>query len=364
MRVAPGVPKRISAMLFGISGAVILWFFSLAAPTGLSFDALFHFALMLFGGGAVYHFVVEILETPYSKENRKEWLRLQIEMLVLTLMLAFSAALIWLDANYWPNNGYLALLGLVIGFAGVGVSSGRIEKSFKIVRGHVSSSDEVTSHPNYTNQWGVSLSTILSYLLIFLVLSSVVAVVWLAQSSIGLENPEFYALLAASFGVVIAVWSAWTSFRTAKQAELDRHPYPVPEIDLRSRPGLYLFRVTNHGISAAKEIVIHWDGNEFPRHKDGAPPFSNHDGVSYIPALGPGQSVAAYLGSVLDKDRTLGNVWKGTVAFRTTTGKRCEEPFVIGDSQYRKALWYDTEWARLMAGLSKFLERGAKSGKF
>lgn len=211
--------------------------------------------------------------------------------------------------------------------------------------------------------WWERVGWLIGYALVALILTAVVAVVWLAQASIGVDSPHFYTLIAACFGVIIAVWSGWTSFRVSKQAERDRYPYPLPEIDLRSRPGLYLLRVKNYGISAAKNIVIEWDNGDYPQHKDGAAPFSRDDGVSYIPALGPGQSIAAYLGSVLDKDRTLGHQWSGVVRFETTLGKSCAEPFVIGDSQYKKGLWYDTEWARIMAALSRFIERRAKKGK-
>lgn len=75
------------------------------------------------------------------------------------------------------------------------------------------------------------------------ILTAVVAVVWLAQASIGVDPPHLYTLVAASFGLIIAVWSGSISFRVSKQAERDRYPFPLPEIDLRSRPVLYLFRV-------------------------------------------------------------------------------------------------------------------------
>ncbi|WP_319557339.1 hypothetical protein [Thiomicrorhabdus sp.] len=87
--------KIISAIGWAISSCVFLWLFSLAQAKGLSspptsgelFESFVLFSFMLLGGGACYHFLTEIIFSPYNSENSGLWIRLSKKMLLLMSIL-------------------------------------------------------------------------------------------------------------------------------------------------------------------------------------------------------------------------------------------------------------------------------------
>ncbi|WNZ57004.1 hypothetical protein QT397_06570 [Microbulbifer sp. MKSA007] len=87
--------KTISAVAWAISSCIFLWLFSLVQAEGLSSppgsDELFKsfclFSFMLLGGGACYHFLTEIIFSPYTSENAHLWVRLSKYMVSLMLVL-------------------------------------------------------------------------------------------------------------------------------------------------------------------------------------------------------------------------------------------------------------------------------------
>lgn len=108
-------------MAWGFSSCLFLWLFSLAQikdmaspPTiGELFDSFILFSFMLLGGGACYHFLTEILSSPYNSRNQHIWDRLMKNMILMMLILVsapivilvcrdnFSTGLAWVVSYFY-----------------------------------------------------------------------------------------------------------------------------------------------------------------------------------------------------------------------------------------------------------------------
>lgn len=90
--------KTGAALAWVLFGCLFLWLFSLVQlkemslpPTkGELFSSFVFFSYMLLGGGGGYHFLTEILSSPYTPENREVWRQL-IKKLVNIMLVMLSA---------------------------------------------------------------------------------------------------------------------------------------------------------------------------------------------------------------------------------------------------------------------------------
>lgn len=118
--------KIISAIGWSISSCVFLWLFSLAQAKGLSspptsgelLESFVLFSFMLLGGGACYHFLTEIIFSPYNSENSCLWTRLSKKMILLMLILISVPIVVLLSRDNlplsiaWLVSFFYLLLGL------------------------------------------------------------------------------------------------------------------------------------------------------------------------------------------------------------------------------------------------------------
>lgn len=102
--------RIICAVAWAISSCLFLWLFSLAQSKGLSapptnvelFESFTIFSFMLLGGGACYHFLTEIIFSPYNQENSHLWMRLSKKMVLLMSILVSVPLIILLTRDYLP----------------------------------------------------------------------------------------------------------------------------------------------------------------------------------------------------------------------------------------------------------------------
>ncbi|WP_372930800.1 hypothetical protein [Shewanella putrefaciens] len=102
--------RIISAVAWAFSSCLFLWLFSLAQAKGLSntptygelFESFTVFSFMLLGGGACYHFLTEIIFSPYNPENSHLWMELSKKMVLLMSILVSVPLVILLSRDYLP----------------------------------------------------------------------------------------------------------------------------------------------------------------------------------------------------------------------------------------------------------------------
>ncbi len=134
MTLAKDYPRRLVGLLWAISACLFLWFFNHAKPEPFTTESYFLFSFMLLGGGASYHFLVELLTTPYVEGNSHLWKKLLFDMSLLMGTLLLTGGLILIDKYIWPRNGVLAFVSLFLGYCGLWFMSSRVERAFKAIR--------------------------------------------------------------------------------------------------------------------------------------------------------------------------------------------------------------------------------------
>lgn len=83
--------RIVSGIAWAVFSCIFLWLFSLAQvkassnpPTAAELLASFSsFSFMLLGGGACYHFLVEIMMSPLTSDNAYQWRALAIKLILM-----------------------------------------------------------------------------------------------------------------------------------------------------------------------------------------------------------------------------------------------------------------------------------------
>lgn len=134
MKLRKDYPRRLVALCWTVSACLFLWFFSHAKTEPFSLESFFLFSFMVIGGSAAYHFLTELLSTPYSDETALLWRWLLLWMSGLMGVLLLAGGLIVLDKFIWPRNGLLALSSLPLGYVGLWFTSSKVTKAFAAIR--------------------------------------------------------------------------------------------------------------------------------------------------------------------------------------------------------------------------------------
>lgn len=134
MKLPKDYPRRLAALCWILSACLFLWFFNHAKTEPFSSGSFFLFSFMVVGGSAAYHFLTELLSTPYSAETAIRWRRLSFWMASLMGVLLLSGGLIVLDKFIWRHNGLLALSALPFGYLGLWFTSSKVAKAFADIR--------------------------------------------------------------------------------------------------------------------------------------------------------------------------------------------------------------------------------------
>ena len=119
-------------------------------------------------------------------------------------------------------------------------------------------------------------------------------------------------------------------------------PDPAPLSDLRSRYQLAQFRILNRGQSAALDVQIEWaDQKPLLDAKGKEVTFGS---AAPIPVIPPGKSASIDLGTsnefiLAHSDTT----YRGSLRFRTPSGRKRAVQFVLSAEYERKALLHDEE---------------------
>ena len=112
--------KNISAICWSVSSCLFLWIFSWdqmnilpSHPTGADLlNSFITFSFLLLGGGACYHFLTEIIVTPYHINSFSLWKRLCYHLTV-QMIIFFSVPLVLLFCRDELPVNYSYLSGLV-----------------------------------------------------------------------------------------------------------------------------------------------------------------------------------------------------------------------------------------------------------
>lgn len=140
--------KEVSAIAWAISSCIFLWLFSLgqtktfAAPPNYAelFQSFIEFSFMLLGGSACYHFLTEIIATPFHPENLELWKRVSNKMIRLMLILMSVPLLILIMRDTLsPNIAWiLSFIYLLIGIVVSIILCAKIGPLFIEIRNQVS----------------------------------------------------------------------------------------------------------------------------------------------------------------------------------------------------------------------------------
>jgi len=103
--------KIVSAIAWAFFSCVFLWLFSLTQIQKLSsppseaelFNSFALFSFMLLGGGASYHFLTEIISSPYNRNDLRLWNKLSKNLLIMMGLLISIPVIILICRNYLPN---------------------------------------------------------------------------------------------------------------------------------------------------------------------------------------------------------------------------------------------------------------------
>jgi len=146
MKLRKDYPRRLAALCWIVSACLFLWFFSHAKIDPFTGSSFFLFSFMVIGGSAAYHFLTELLSTPYSDETAIRWRKLSLWMMSLMCVLLLSGSLIVLDKLIWPRNGLLVITALPFGYIGLWFTSSRVAKAFANIHSNSSqNADAMTS---------------------------------------------------------------------------------------------------------------------------------------------------------------------------------------------------------------------------
>ncbi len=128
--------KTISAITWAFFSCVFLWLFSLTQIRNLSsppaagelFNSFVLFSFMLLGGGASYHFLSEIISSPYGKNNLQAWNKLSkilslMMILMITIPLSILCCRTYLPQTYGWILSYLYSVFSMISCVFLGESS-------------------------------------------------------------------------------------------------------------------------------------------------------------------------------------------------------------------------------------------------
>lgn len=136
--------RIVSAVAWALSSCVFLWLFSLAQVKELSspptygelFESFTIFSLMLLGGSACYHFLTEIIFSPYTSENSHLWAILSKKMLLL-MSIMVSVPLVILLCRDWLSFSIAWIFSFFYLLFGLGASiwiGTKIEPVFSEIR--------------------------------------------------------------------------------------------------------------------------------------------------------------------------------------------------------------------------------------
>lgn len=192
-----------------------------------------------------------------------------------------------------------------------------------------------------------------------LVLAGVISLLVIAYSIIviGIENKETWAVIAAALAVITSVFSSWSSQRVLELEEDSQRPYPYPSIDVKSRYGLMLLRVTNTGGGAAHNISLIWD-KPIKNWKGEVVCFADNDKAPQIAVLLPKESAAVAIGGSNDiyaKNTDMN--YRGTVEFVDASNKKYKYKFFVSAEPYRSTLVFDEEEPKTHRELQKIPDK-------
>lgn len=108
----------------------------------------------------------------------------------------------------------------------------------------------------------------------------------------GFGKVEVWNIAAASFAVITAIISAWTTETLYERQEESLRPYPYPTLDAYSRTHLFQLRLTNMGGSTAYDIRLNWN-QPLINMKGDQVRFSQGD--PEVPLLLPNTSIAVLI---------------------------------------------------------------------
>lgn len=155
---------------------------------------------------------------------------------------------------------------------------------------------------------------------------------------LGLASAGEWSAVAASFAVITAVISAWTSQRSLEQQEDQLRPYPYPTIDVTSRPGLVQLRLKNFGATAAHNVRVEWD--RVPEDTDGNQ-IGFQNGAS---VLHPDESIVERFGGTPGTFGTFEDLeFSGRVRFEDPSGREYSHRFRCSGEKYRGTQLYDSD---------------------
>lgn len=190
-----------------------------------------------------------------------------------------------------------------------------------------------------------------------LLLAGIISILVIVYSiiAIGINNKETWAVVAAALAVITSVFSSWSSQRVLELEEDSQRPYPYPSIDVKSRYGLMLLRVTNYGGGTAHNVNLKWD-IPIKNWKGEIVCFADQEKAPQIAVLLPKESVAVAIGAddVFLKNTDMN--YQGTIEFADASNKKYKHNFFVSAEPYRNALVYDKEEPKTLRELQKIPE--------
>lgn len=199
-------------------------------------------------------------------------------------------------------------------------------------------------------------SRLVRRVLLVLALLGGLAVIASVLLDLGLASAGEWSAVAASFAVITAVISAWTSQRSLEQQEDQLRPYPYPTIDVTSRPGVVQLRLTNFGATAAHKVRLDWD--EQPETTRDGEPRGFLEGAS---VLHPDESIVEWIGGGPQTFSKYDNLeFTGTVHFEDPSGRSYSHRFRCSGEKYRDTSMYRSDRHELLhksKGVPKDIEK-------
>jgi len=163
------------------------------------------------------------------------------------------------------------------------------------------------------------------------------------------------ATVAGALAVLAAVVSAWTSLEMTELQKRLLLPDCQPSIDLHSRYGLALLRVTNVGGSVARNIRLEWD--KPPLTLNGLPVrFTQQPGAPDIAVLLPKETIAVLIDGVINLFKSENLNWSGKIIFEDASGHVKASAFYISAEQYRSGILDEQEKIKTYVELQKIPE--------
>jgi len=166
--------KIISAAAWAVSSCVFLWLFSLAQGKGLSvpptgselFGDFTLFSLMLFGGGACYHLLTEIILSPTNAEITYLWKHLTKKLISLMLVLVSVPAVILYVRECLPISvaRVISFIYLLFGFIFSIWLGAKVESLFKAIRYNASINRPLTRQLTETSEYKVQEQFMIKFL--------------------------------------------------------------------------------------------------------------------------------------------------------------------------------------------------------